>query len=134
VKTSNFCSYTPDPRTPIVTLEAKGARIVHHFVAQLATNLARWYFSRMRATMNVSLPAALRSWIDEQVTRRGFATASEYIRQVLREERERQARRRIDAALLEGLGSGPASPMTTADWDDIRREGRSRLARRKKAG
>ena len=88
----------------------------------------------MRATMNISLPPALRTWVEEQVARRGFATASEYIRQVLREERERQARRRVDAALLEGLGSGPATPMTTTDWDEIRREGRSRVARRKKVG
>ncbi|MGH7823384.1 MAG: type II toxin-antitoxin system ParD family antitoxin [Candidatus Binatia bacterium] len=84
--------------------------------------------------MNVSLPAGLRKWIDEQVELRGFSTASEYIRQVLREEREREARRRIDAALLEGLASGPATGMTSSDWADIRREGRKHLPRRKKAG
>jgi antitoxin ParD1/3/4 len=83
--------------------------------------------------MNISLPPALRSWIEQQVVLRGFGTASEYIRQVLREELERETRRRIDAALLEGLASGPATPMTAADWKDIRREGRKRLAQRKKA-
>jgi antitoxin ParD1/3/4 len=88
----------------------------------------------MRATMNISLPPALRRWIEEQVKRRGFGTASEYIRQVLRGEQEREVRRRIDAALLEGLASGPATPMTPADWSDIRREGRKRVTRRKKAG
>lgn len=103
-------------------------------MAQLATLARQMYRVSMRATMNVSLPPALRAWIGEQVKRREFGTASEYIRQVLREEQEREARRRIDGALLEGLASGPATAVTTADWEDIRREGRKRVARRKKAG
>ena len=52
---------------------------------------------------------------------------------MLRDEQERQLRQRIDAALIEGIESGPSTPMTTKDWDDIRREGRRRLAKRKKA-
>lgn len=84
--------------------------------------------------MNVSLPPALREWVDEQVERRGFSTASEFVRQVLREEQEREARRRIDTALLEGLASGPATTMGSSDWTEVRREGRRRLARRKKTG
>jgi antitoxin ParD1/3/4 len=87
----------------------------------------------MRATMNISLPLTLKQWVAEQVNRRGFGTASEYVRQVLREEQERQVRRRIDAALIEGVESGPSTPMTRKDWDDIRQEGRHRLAKHKKA-
>jgi antitoxin ParD1/3/4 len=103
-------------------------------VAQLATIPSRMYGVPMRATMNISLPPALRKWIKGQVERRGFGTVSEYIRQVLRGEQEREARRRIDAALLDGLASGPATPMMDTGWEDVRREGRKRLARRKKAG
>lgn len=84
--------------------------------------------------MNISLPPTLKEWVEEQVHRRGFGTASEYIRQVLREERDRQVRQQIDAALIEGLESGPSTPMTRKDWDDIRLEGRRRLAKRRKAG
>ncbi len=83
--------------------------------------------------MNISLPPTLKEWVDEQVTRRGFGTASEFVRQMLREEQQRQLRARIDAALVEGIESGPSTPMTAQDWDDIRRERRRRLARRKKA-
>lgn len=83
--------------------------------------------------MNISLPPTLKEWVEEQVNRRGFGTASEYIRQVLREEQERQVRQRIDAALIEGIESGPSTPMTRKDWDDLRQEGRRSLAKRKKA-
>lgn len=83
--------------------------------------------------MNISLPPTLKDWVDEQVSRRGFGTASEFVRQMLREEQQRELRQRIDAALVEGIESGPSTPMTAQDWDDIRREGRRRLAKRKKA-
>jgi antitoxin ParD1/3/4 len=83
--------------------------------------------------MNISLPPTLKDWVDEQVSRRGFGTASEFVRQMLREEQQRELRQRIDAALVEGIESGPSTPMTAKDWDDIRREGRRRLAKRKKA-
>ena len=82
--------------------------------------------------MNISLPPTLKDWVDEQVSRRGFGTASEFVRQMLREEQQRQLRERIDAALVEGIESGPSTPMTAKDWNDIRREGRRRLVKRKK--
>ena len=81
--------------------------------------------------MNISLPPTLKDWVDQQVSRRGFGTASEFVRQMLREEQQRELRQRIDTALIEGIESGPSTPMTSKDWDDIRREGRRRLAKRK---
>jgi antitoxin ParD1/3/4 len=83
--------------------------------------------------MNISLPPTLKDWVDEQVHRRGFGTASEFVRQVLRDEQQRQLRQRIDAALIEGIDSGPSTPMTAKDWDDIRRAGRRRLDQHKQA-
>lgn len=34
----------------------------------------------------------------------------------------------LEQALLDGLNSGPPTPMTKDDWDDIRRDGRARAA------
>jgi antitoxin ParD1/3/4 len=81
--------------------------------------------------MNVSLPQSLKGWLDEQVAKAGYATASEYVRQLLREERRRQLREQIDARLLKAIRSGESTPMTRKDREDIRREGRKRLAARK---
>jgi len=74
----------------------------------------------MRTTMNISLPASLKQWIEEQVSVRGYSTASEYVRDVLRRE---QARAQIDARLSEAVESGESTPMTQKNWRKIRAEG-----------
>jgi antitoxin ParD1/3/4 len=39
--------------------------------------------------------------------------------------------RRIEALLIEGLESGPSTPMTANDWDEVEREGERLIAARK---
>ena len=55
-----------------------------------------------------------------------------FLPRALDPQRAQPLRDKIDAALVEGIESGPSTPMTAQDWDDIRREGRRRLAKRKK--
>jgi antitoxin ParD1/3/4 len=85
----------------------------------------------MRASVNISLPEGMKAWVEEQVARGGYGTVSEYFRQLLREQRQRQMRRQIDANLSHALESGDATPMTGADWEDIRRQARRRLSHKK---
>jgi antitoxin ParD1/3/4 len=40
-------------------------------------------------TMNVSLPDSLKRFVDEQVSERGFGTTSEYVRALIRYDRDR---------------------------------------------
>lgn len=75
--------------------------------------------------MNVSLPRELKKWVDEQVKRGGYGTASEYLRDMLRRARERQLRRRIDLMLVEAVESGADTVMDDADWDAIRKAARA---------
>jgi antitoxin ParD1/3/4 len=84
--------------------------------------------ARMRTTMNISLPASLKQWIEEQVSVGGYSTASEYIRDILR--REQNSRSKIDAHLMEAIKSGASTPMTRKDWRRIRSEG-LKLSRRR---
>jgi antitoxin ParD1/3/4 len=86
----------------------------------------------MRASLNVSLPQPMRDWIESQVAAGGYGTASEFIRQLLRAEQQRQLRHGIDANLLDALDSGEPTPMTEDDWQRLRREGRKRLAAKKR--
>src|SRR4051794_20763354 len=75
------------------------------------------------ATLNISLPEAMKAFIEEEAARGGFGTVSEYLRSIIRDIQEQQTRREhIDSLLLEGLDSGPATTMTRADWEQIRRE------------
>ena len=73
-------------------------------------------------TVPVMLPDSLRAWAQEQATRAGHTTLSEYIQQVLLREQERQvAQAEIEAKLVEGLDSGAAAPLTAEDWTELKR-------------
>jgi antitoxin ParD1/3/4 len=56
-------------------------------------------------TMNISLPDSLKAYVDEQVAGRGYGTSSEYMRELIRRDQDRQ---RLRALLLEGAESEPA--------------------------
>lgn len=45
------------------------------------------------ATMNISLPDDMRSAVDAQIEARGFGTSSEYVRDLIRRDLDRQALR-----------------------------------------
>ena len=66
-------------------------------------------------TMNISLPEALRSFVERQVSARGYGSSSEYVRELIRKDQDRQ---RLRGLLLEGAASPPA---VTADADYIGR-------------
>lgn len=82
----------------------------------------------MRTSMNISLPAPLKTWIEQQVDERGYSTASEFVRDVLRREQEQAARAAVDARLIQAIDSGESTPMTAKDWKRIRTEGLKRVA------
>jgi len=71
------------------------------------------------ATMNISLPAEMKAFVDAQVADRRYGNASEYMRDLIRRE---LARERFRAAILAGLESGPAVEWTSAHFDDLRAE------------
>lgn len=73
------------------------------------------------ATMNISLPEEMKAFIEAQIAREGYASASEYLRALVRDAQRRQARRELEAKLLEGL-DGTAVEMTREDWESIRQE------------
>ena len=80
------------------------------------------------ATMNVSLPDEMKTFVESQAAKEGFGTVSEYLRSVIRDLQKRQAKQDLEAKLREALLSGPAEPMTREDWNEIKREGLERLA------
>ena len=82
----------------------------------------------MRTSMNVSLPPDLKQWVDEQVKAGGYGTASEYLRDVLRRARERQARRQLDATLVQAVDAGATTVMDEGDWASIRQAAKASAA------
>ncbi|MGK7955899.1 MAG: type II toxin-antitoxin system ParD family antitoxin [Crocosphaera sp.] len=74
----------------------------------------------------ITLPDSERVYIEEQIRLGGYSNASEYFSNLVRQERERQAKERLETMLIEGIESGPAEPMTAEDWEEIRRTVRER--------
>ena len=54
------------------------------------------------STMNISLPEELKAFVDQQVGSRGYTSSSEYVRELIRREQDKE---RLRALLLEGLSS-----------------------------
>ena len=68
-------------------------------------------------TMNISLPDSLKSFVDEQVTQRGYGTSSEYVRELIRKDQERLHLRRL---LLVGASSAPDVSADTHYFEGLR--------------
>ena len=79
-------------------------------------------------THNITLPQKLERFIDEQVKNGRFASPSEAVRaglKLLEQEQIRKSftfssRRQLEQKLIEGLDSGPATPMTKDDWQSLK--------------
>ncbi|PAT37300.1 type II toxin-antitoxin system ParD family antitoxin [Vandammella animalimorsus] len=69
------------------------------------------------STMNISLPESLKSFVDEQVSQRGYGTSSEYVRELIRRDQDRQQLRGL---LLAGAASAPGAPADGAYFDTLR--------------
>lgn len=76
-------------------------------------------------TMSVSLPDGLKSFVDEQVAARGYRTSSEYVRELIRRDRDRQ---RLRGLLLDGARSRPTSTADGRYFDGVRTRARGRTA------
>nr|GLK21620.1 addiction module antitoxin [Microbacterium terregens] len=71
--------------------------------------------------MNISLPDALKAFVDEQVTDRGYGTSSEYVRELIRKDQDRQRLRRL---LLDGADSAPGDPADATYFEGLRMRAR----------
>lgn len=76
-------------------------------------------------TMKISLPDALKTFVDEQVSQRGCGTRSEYVRELIRRDQEC---RHLRGLLLEGAASATAVPADAAYFEGLRRRVNGRAA------
>lgn len=82
------------------------------------------------STLKISLPESLQGYVESRVARGAFKTPSTYIQALIRKEARELAQEELEELLLEGL-KGESKPMTVKDWDDIRRQVKSRLKKYK---
>ena len=69
------------------------------------------------STMNISLPATLKGFVDDQVSQRGFGSSSEYVRELIRKDQDRLLLRSL---LLEGAESPVVADADQHYFGDLR--------------
>ncbi len=84
-------------------------------------------------TMTIKLPAELKAFVEEAVAKEPNADASRFIADLVRAERRRRAEEYLIQLVKEADESGPATPMTRKDWDNLKRRAHERLAKAKAA-
>lgn len=72
-------------------------------------------------SMNISLPEPLKKFVEDQVSKGGYSTVSEYLRELIRQAQRRKEREELEAKLMEGLNS-PTSEMTPEEWTRLREQ------------
>lgn len=72
-------------------------------------------------TLNINLPDSLKEFVEQQAESGGYPSASDYVESLIREAQLCAVKQELDTKLLEGLDSGPATPMTRGDWDELKR-------------
>ncbi len=78
-------------------------------------------------SLNISLPATLRQYVERQVEAGGYSTPSEYVRDLVRSDAKRRAEAKLGALLDESLNADTM----VADAESWKR-GRKKLAARLK--
>ncbi|WGM40347.1 type II toxin-antitoxin system ParD family antitoxin [Caulobacter sp. NIBR1757] len=73
------------------------------------------------ATMNVSLPDAMKDWVERQADDGRYSNSSDYVRDLIRRDQERTRKIVAMNALIE---EGIASGVGTMTMDEIRAAGR----------
>lgn len=68
-------------------------------------------------SMNISIPSALRGRLEQKLASQAYGSASEYVRQLIRQDLERDAREKVEALLLEGVHSNERIKVTPKFWE-----------------
>ena len=69
------------------------------------------------ATMNISLPDDLKTFVDAQVAEHAYGSTSEYLRELIRKQRDIE---KLRSMMLEGFNSGPGPVADDAFFAELR--------------
>lgn len=79
----------------------------------------------MTATMNISMPDSLKSFVDERVKSRGYGSHSEYLRDLVRKDELEAAKDKMRGLIMDGLNSPVGRPWNELKTDLLKRAKKS---------
>jgi antitoxin ParD1/3/4 len=114
----------------LVTAQSAALDPLHEdALAALLAKFCQSSYASAMSTMNVSLPENLKAFVDEQVNQRGYGTSSEYMRELIRKDQDRQHLRSL---LTAGAASAPMAPVNEAYFEGLRNRVRKAPGARRK--
>ena len=73
------------------------------------------------ATMNVSIPDPMKDWVEAQVESGLYSNASDYVRDLIRQDQDNQQQRQLlIAALKKGEASGISKRTLEEIWNSVK--------------
>ncbi len=72
-------------------------------------------------SIHISLPESMQHFVEECVAEGGYASVSEYVRELIAVDQKRKTKAKLDDLLLDGLNSGDPIPITNDYWTDMKR-------------
>jgi antitoxin ParD1/3/4 len=85
------------------------------------------------ATMNISLPDSLKEYVKGRVVdEERYSTPSDYVRSLIREDRQKHDDNSLERLLLEGLRSGPGIRMNPREWKKLWAEVDAQITNKKR--
>jgi antitoxin ParD1/3/4 len=73
------------------------------------------------ATLNISLPDAMKAWIEAQTKGGQYNNASEYVRDLIRrDQKDREQLERLQAAVDDGRRSGASDKTLDDIWHGVK--------------
>ena len=67
--------------------------------------------------ISISFPESVREFIEEQVSAYGFGTASEYLRELVLQDKKRKEQEKLEVMLLKAMESGNRIEVTAEYWE-----------------
>jgi antitoxin ParD1/3/4 len=84
-------------------------------------------------SLNISLSEALKEFVETKVSSGSYTSASEYVRELIRAARKKEAEEELISLLEAGLNSGPPTEATPEFWANLKRDLEARLAKKSAA-
>ncbi|PYS86118.1 MAG: type II toxin-antitoxin system ParD family antitoxin [Acidobacteria bacterium] len=84
------------------------------------------------STLNISLPDSMRQFVEEKISKGGYGTISEYVRELIRKDQSSE-QARFDVLIAEAYASGESSLLTKADIEEARKIVKARIAKRNRS-
>ena len=78
-------------------------------------------------TLNISLPEQMRSFIESQVSKGFYSTASDYIRDLIRDDQKRKDQEKLEFLLLDALEKGGSQEFTPEFFEQLRERARQAI-------